>query len=60
MDVWIDGSIDVSMERSMYRLMDKSMDGWMNEEIYCGKFYKEYTDQSMGSVVRGGGGRVSG
>ena len=58
MDVWIDGSIDVSMDISMYRLMDKSMDGWSNGGMDCGTFYKGDTNQSMGSVVRGGGGGV--
>ena len=36
--------------------MDQSMDGWMDGGMDCGAFYKGDTDQSMGSVVRGGGG----
>ena len=40
----------------MDRLMDQSMDGWMDGGRGPGVFYEGDTDQSMGSVVRGGGG----
>ena len=36
--------------------MDQSMGGWMDGDMDCGAFYEEDTDQSMSSVVRGGGG----
>ena len=36
--------------------MIKSMDGRMDGGIDCGAFYEGDTDQSMGSVIRGGGG----
>ena len=54
----IDLSIDVSMYGLMDRLMDQSMDGWMDRGMDRGLFYEGDTDQSMGSVVRGGGGGV--
>ena len=38
----------------MDRLIDQSMDGWMYGGMDRGTFYEEETDQSMGSVVRGG------
>ena len=40
----------------MDRLIDQSMDGWMDVGMDRGAFYEGDTDQSMGSVVRGGGG----
>ena len=49
MDVYIDGSINVSMDR----LMDQSMDGWMDGGMDRGAFYEGGTDHIMGSVVRG-------
>ena len=36
--------------------MDQSMDGWMDGGMDRGAFYEGDTDQSMGSVVRGGRG----
>ena len=36
--------------------MDQSMDGWIDGGMDCGAFYEGDTDQSMGSVVIGGGG----
>ena len=36
--------------------MDQSRDGWMDGGMDRGVFYKGDTNQSMGSVVRGGGG----
>ena len=48
----IDRSINVLMDI----FMDQSLDGWMGGGMDCGAFYEWDTDQSMGSVVRGGGG----
>ena len=40
----------------MYRLVDQSMNVWIDGGMDCGAFYEGDTDQSMGSVVRGGAG----
>ena len=40
------------MDRWIYLWINK----WMREWMDCGTFYEGDTDQSMGSVVRGGGG----
>ena len=44
----------------MDRLMDQSMDGWMDGGMDRDTFYEGDKDKSMGSVVRGGGGRGGG
>ena len=54
-DQWMDWRMDEWMDRSMDWCMDQSMGGWMDGGMDRGAFYKGDKDQSMGTVVIGGG-----